>query len=187
MSRLPGYKSQREFAEVWGIHTRTLEKQLKRGYCAWPRRQQLGHTNHPLYKTWEGMKARCYRKNYSEFHYYGGRGITVCDAWRIDFWQFVKDMGEKPDKSYTLDRIDNDKGYSPENCRWASGSEQAINQRKRSNNTSGIIGVRFVPRDNRWRFYRTRNGKHFSKYFKTKEEAIKFKEQFNDNTLTDSK
>lgn len=86
-------------------------------------------TNHPLYLTWSNMKQRCYNKNATRYKNYGARGIRVCSQWRNDFWQFVEDMGERP-KGYTLNRIDNDKGYSPENCEWASRYDQDRNTTK---------------------------------------------------------
>ena len=88
----------------------------------------MNKTDHPLYVTWLNMRNRCNNPNYKEYHLYGGRGINVCPEWD-DFWVFLSEMGEKPDDSYTLDRIDNDKGYSISNCRWASKSEQSSNKR----------------------------------------------------------
>ena len=103
MSKIPGYISIAEFAKVWGLAPDTVRNQLKRGCCAWPQlKMKTGSRKHPLYATWDNLKQRCLNKNHPAYKDYGGRGITVCNTWRTDFWKFAKDMGERPDESSPL-------------------------------------------------------------------------------------
>lgn len=83
----------------------------------------------PEYQAWIGMRVRCNNPKARNFHDYGGRGITVCDKWNASFEAFRDDMGLRPSPDHSLDRIDNSKGYFPNNCRWATPSEQQSNRR----------------------------------------------------------
>lgn len=107
---------------------------------------------HPLYNSWRGMLDRCNTESNKAYPNYGGRGIKICDRWLppYGFWNFVKDMGNKPSydtssggrTKYSLDRIDVNGDYCPENCRWANQSQQMNNTRRNKRYTvSSITGT----------------------------------------------
>lgn len=90
-----------------------------------------GLSRTPEYRAWQTMRLRCTVPTNPAYHDYGGRGITVCDRWLNSVETFVADMGPKPTPNHELDRIDNSKGYSPENCRWVT---RDVNSRNRRSN-----------------------------------------------------
>lgn len=87
------------------------------------------------YRTWSGMISRCHNANHPLFPDYGGRGISVCAAWRADYRAFLADMGRRTSEFHSLDRINNDGNYEPDNCRWATWEQQNNNQRPKSKYT----------------------------------------------------
>lgn len=90
----------------------------------------------PTYRTWASMLNRCSNPKNDDYTQYGGRGIKVCKEWQ-HFQNFLADMGERPKGRHSIDRIDNDSDYTPENCRWATDNQQA---RNRSNNHLVTLG-----------------------------------------------
>lgn len=149
----------------------TYRHHMLKGKAKWPHVAADGRRTHELYKTWEQMKQRCYNSNTPKWHLYGGKGIRVCSRWYVSFWDFVRDMGPRP-AGYSLDRIDSNQNYTPDNCRWASADVQANNIDRKY--TGSLVD---------WREYKSHhrnlpiearisiNYQVYRKHFKTKTEA----------------
>ena len=102
-----------------------------------------GLTGHPLYSRWNNMKSRCHNPNNPSYKDYGARGITVCDEWRNDFKAFYDwSMANGYQDDLTIDRTDNDRGYSPDNCRWVTMEVQCTNRRDYDHNAALVKRMR---------------------------------------------
>lgn len=139
-------------------------------------------SKHINYHSWRSMTKRCYDVKNNRYYLYGGRGITVADEWlpgdNKGFYKFCEDMGDKPGPNYDLDRIDPNGNYCKENCRWADRTISAWNQRKYSNNVSGVVGIGWSKKNKRWIARITKNNKTvYLGYFKDKDEAIRVRRQ----------
>lgn len=137
----------------------TSEVTTKRNYRHGQRRTKE-------YDVWCAMIARCNNKNNKAYFRYGEAGIDVSERWKNSFESFLEDMGPRPGNEYSLDRIDGTKGYSKENCRWATNSLQGYNQKLRKTNKSGVKGVSWRgpkgARRGRWTVSIAKDGKRIS-------------------------
>lgn len=139
-------------------------------------KRKLGQSSHPLYKTYESMVERCYNKKGRDYSNYGGRGISICEEWRgtEGFIKFAEFMGTRPSPGMQIDRIDNDGNYEPNNVRWATRRQQALNTRLRVTNTSGAKGISWEKRRNLWHARLTVNYKNIHVgYFKDFQDAVR--------------
>lgn len=129
------------------------------------------------YESWRGMIERCTNPNHQAYKDYGGRGIVVCERWR-NFENFLADMGSKPSKEYSIERIDVNGNYELSNCKWTTKTEQSRNKRTPKNNASGVDGVSWYKPYSKWAAYITVQGKQIRLgYFDTIEEAAAARKQ----------
>lgn len=171
-----------------GNETAVLGKNLKSGRtksCGCLQKETFAkNTNNPpthratgtrLHNEWRAMKARCYIPSCSNYERYGGRGIRVCDEWKNDFLKFKEwalENGYNDDLS--IDRINPDGDYEPNNCRWVTMQKQFWNRGIRKTNKSGVSGVYFDKSKGRWRAHITVNRKRIDLgTYLEKEDAVK--------------
>ena len=132
-------------------------------------REMHGMTGTAIYARWKTMKRRTSKVNATGFKNYGGRGIKMCEEWSNSFMAFFQYIGNPPGQKFTIERIDNDKGYEPGNVRWATYAENLANQRPRLSR-HGIPGVRRT-KSTWWAMIQDRGRRIYLGSFNTAEEA----------------
>lgn len=115
------------------------EALLKREIVPTPHNKKFINSGHPIQSVWRNMLKRCTDAKDKDYRHYGGRGIVVSDRWKNSFDAFFEDMGDRPSKQHSLERIDNNGNYCLQNCRWATTKEQSRN--KRNNHLLNINGI----------------------------------------------
>lgn len=158
-----------------------LEVENRKFLCE--QRRKHGLSKHILHSKWSGMKDRCFNEKLEwAYSFYGARGITVCEEWLgvngfINFYNWAINNGYED--GLTLDRIDVNGNYCPENCRWANYKEQVLNRRMNKNNTSGYVGVKFHKGRQKWT---SDVGINYKKkclgYYETKREALEARNKY---------
>lgn len=150
------------------------------------KKHNLGNTK--IYNVWRGLKIRILNPNSKDYCEYGGRGITICDEWKNDFMSFYNwaiSNGYEENKGLSIDRIDNNGNYCPENCRWVTQTIQCRNQRISKNNTSGYKGVSFRKDKNKYSsqiYYNSRNF-HLGLYPTAEDGAVAYNNYIIENDL----
>ena len=168
-------------------------KNIKSCGCYQKRRTSETHKTHGkrhtrLYRIWASIKDRTLNPKHKYYNDYGGRGITICEEWKNDFvpfYNWAMTNGYEENKGLSIDRIDNNGSYYPDNCRWTTQTIQTRNRRIRTNNTSGYKGVSFVKKPNKHKSYINvnKNGV-FLGYFPTAVEgAIAYNNYIIENNL----
>jgi hypothetical protein len=180
-----------------GEEFRTQTSRVKNGYtkscgCHKKRRIKEANTKHGLgytrlYNIWKTMKDRTLNPKHKAYIRYGGRGITICEKWLDvrNFYDWAMSNGYEENKGLSIDRIDNDGNYEPNNCRWTTKTIQSRNQRIRKDNTSGYKGVHFDKKLGKYRAKISINKKRiYLGYFTTPEEgAIAYNNYIIENNL----
>ena len=141
-----------------------------------------------LYNVWKDIKRRTLNPKFKYYLDYGGRGITICDDWKNDvksFYDWAMSNGYEENKGLSIDRIDNNGNYCPENCRWTTQTIQTRNQRMQKNNTSRYKGVSYYKRGGNYRAYININSRRIHlRYFQTAVEgAIAYNNYIIENNL----
>ncbi len=159
----------------WECRTTNIDNYItKRCGCLVGKNTTHGLKSNRFYATWNNIFKRCTNPKNKAYKDYGGRGITVCEEW-LDVRNFIAwaESTYPNIEGYTLDRIDNDKGYNPDNCRWADRITQVLNRRIMKNNTSGYVGIYWHKRGKKWRASISVNNKLiYLGLFPTVQEAV---------------